>query len=56
MRLPERWTNGIKKTAGTNCDQVAMDRTKWMGLNKKKKISGVAFGSFTTPETFNLPC
>ena len=28
-RPPERWTNGIKNIAGTNWQQMAMDRTKW---------------------------
>jgi hypothetical protein len=28
-RPPERWTNGIKRAAGTNWQQVAMDRSKW---------------------------
>src|ERR1700761_1162277 len=28
-RPPKRWTNGIKRVAGTNWQQVAMDRSKW---------------------------
>ena len=31
-RPPERWTNSIKRTAGTNWQQVAMNRTKWKEL------------------------
>lgn len=27
-----RWTNGVKKIAGKNWQQVAMDRSKWKGI------------------------
>ena len=34
-RPPERWTNGIKNIAGTNWQQMAMDRrTKWKDVGE----------------------
>jgi hypothetical protein len=33
-RPPERWTNGIKRAAGSNWQQVAMDRSKWKELGE----------------------
>ena len=33
-RPPERWTNSIKRMAGTNWQQVAMYRTKWKELGE----------------------
>jgi hypothetical protein len=33
-RPPERWTDGIRKMAGTNWQQVAMDRSKWKEIGE----------------------
>jgi hypothetical protein len=33
-RPPERWSDGIKKMAGTNWQQVAMDRSKWKEIGE----------------------
>ena len=33
-RPPDRWTNSITRMAGTNWQQVAMDRTKWKELGE----------------------
>lgn len=33
-RPPERWRNGIKRIAGTNWQQVAMDRSKWKEIGE----------------------
>jgi len=33
-RPPERWTNDIKRAAGTSWQQVAMDREKWRSMGE----------------------
>ena len=38
-RPPERWTNSIKITAGTNCQQVTMDRARWKELGEAYRLN-----------------
>ena len=43
-RPPERWTNNIKRAAGTNWQQVAMDRLKWREIGEAYIQQWIATG------------